>query len=49
MQDIKKNIREDPRYNKFSSSEKKCEKEFYAWLKDKTQKAKDDYKKLLQV
>lgn len=48
FKDIKKNIREDPRYNKFSSSEKKCEKEFYAWLKDKTQKAKDDYKKLLQ-
>merc|ERR1719239_1900256 len=32
--DIKKNIREDPRYNKFSSSEKKCEKEFYAWLQE---------------
>ena len=49
MQDLKKGIREDPRYTKFSSSEKKCEKEFIAWLKDKTMKARDDYKQLLQV
>jgi hypothetical protein len=49
VQDLKKGIREDPRYTKFSSSEKKCEKEFVAWLKDKTMKARDDYKQLLQV
>jgi transcription elongation regulator 1 len=49
VQDLKKGIREDPRYTKFSSSEKKCEKEFIAWLKDKTMKARDDYKQLLQV
>jgi hypothetical protein len=49
LQDLKKGIREDPRYTKFSSSEKKCEKEFVAWLKDKTMKARDDYKQLLQV
>jgi hypothetical protein len=48
-QDLKKAIRDDPRYSKFSSSEKKCEKEFIAWLKDKTMKARDDYKQLLQV
>ena len=49
MQDLKKAIREDARYAKFSSSEKKCEKEFVAWLKDKTMQARDDYRQLLQV
>ena len=49
VQDVKKKIRDDPRYTKYSSSEKKCEKEFYAWIKDKTQKARDEYKVLLQV
>ena len=32
FKDIKKNIRDDPRYSKFSSSDKKCEKEFGAWV-----------------
>ena len=32
FKDIKKNIRDDPRYNKFSSSDKKCEKEFGCWV-----------------
>ena len=32
FKDIKKNIREDPRYSKFSSSDKKCEKEFGCWV-----------------
>merc|ERR1711971_469596 len=35
FKDIKKNIREDPRYTKFSSSDKKCEKEFSNWMRDK--------------
>jgi hypothetical protein len=48
-QDLKKAIRDDPRYSKFSTSEKKCEKEFNAWLKDKVAKAREDYKQLLQV
>lgn len=48
FRDLKKSIRDDPRYAKFSTSEKKCEKEFVAWLKDKTMKARDDYRQLLQ-
>ena len=32
FKDIKKKIVEDPRYNKFSSSDKKCEKEFNSWV-----------------
>ena len=49
IQDIKKVIRDDPRYERYSSSEKKCEKEFYAWIKEKTVRARDEYKTLLQV
>jgi len=48
FKEVKKNIREDPRYTKFSSSEKKCEKEFYAWIKDKTLEAREEYKNLLK-
>merc|ERR1719237_284446 len=48
FKDIKKNIKEDPRYAKFSSSDKKCEKEFLAWLKDRVSKARGDYRQLLQ-
>ena len=32
FKDIKKKINEDPRYTKFSSSDKKCEKEFNNWV-----------------
>ena len=49
LKDVKKQIRDDPRYERYSTSEKKCEKEFYSWLKDKTAKARDEYKVLLQV
>jgi len=48
FKDIKKNIKEDPRYAKFSSSDKKCEKEFLAWLKDRVSGARGDYRQLLQ-
>jgi len=48
FKDVKKQIRDDPRYTKFSSSEKKCEKEFYNWISDKTKKAREDYKNLLR-
>jgi len=48
FKDIKKVIRDDPRYERYSSSEKKCEKEFYAWIKEKTARARDEYKTLLQ-
>lgn len=48
FKDIKKDIKEDPRYGKFSSSDKKCEKEFVVWLKDKVTAARQDYRQLLQ-
>ena len=32
FKDIKKKIIDDPRYTKFSSSDKKCEKEFNNWV-----------------
>ena len=48
FQDIKKLIKEDPRYTKFSTSDKKCEKEFVAWLRDRVSKARGDYRQLLQ-
>merc|ERR1719357_314462 len=47
FKDIKKNIRDDPRYSKFSSSDKKCEKEFGAWLKDRVHQARAQYRQLL--
>jgi len=48
FKDLKKDIQGDPRYTKFSSSEKKCEKEFVAWMKDKVSHARQDYRQLLQ-
>lgn len=46
--EVKKIIREDPRYSKFSSSERKCEKEFKEYLKDKMAAAKSDFRELLK-
>merc|ERR1711963_1109972 len=48
FKDIKKLIKEDPRYTKFSTSDKKCEKEFVAWLRDRVSEARGDYRQLLQ-
>jgi len=48
FKEIKKSIRDDPRYSKFSTSEKKCEKEFYSWIKDKTAEAREEYRNLLK-
>ena len=45
---MKKAIKEDPRYTKFSTSDKKCEKEFGAWLKDRVTGARGAYRQLLQ-
>ncbi|KAH1027397.1 hypothetical protein HUJ05_000911 [Dendroctonus ponderosae] len=45
--EIKKLIRDDPRYTKFSSSER-CEREFKDYLKDKLLTAKNQFKELLQ-
>merc|ERR1712176_72766 len=47
FKDIKKDIKDDARYSKFSSSDKKCEKEFLAWLKDRVNLARQDYRQLL--
>jgi len=47
FKDIKKKIVDDPRYNKFSSSDKKCEKEFNSWIRDRIQAARNEYKQLL--
>ncbi|KYB29457.1 transcription elongation regulator 1 isoform X1 [Tribolium castaneum] len=45
--EIKKIIKEDPRYTKFASSER-CEREFKDYLKDKLITAKGQFKELLQ-
>merc|ERR1712142_436086 len=47
FKDIKKSIRDDPRYSKFSSSDKKCEKEFGCWLRDRVHRARAQYRQLL--
>jgi transcription elongation regulator 1 len=46
--EIKKIIKDDPRYTKYSSSDRKCEKAFNEYLKDKMSKAKSAFKELLQ-
>lgn len=45
--DIKKQIRDDPRYLKYNSSEK-CEREFREYIRDRTSEAKAAFKELLQ-
>ncbi|KAL3276562.1 hypothetical protein HHI36_011936 [Cryptolaemus montrouzieri] len=45
--EIKRKIRDDPRYSKFASSER-CEREFKDYLKDKLLTAKGQFKELLQ-
>ncbi|XP_055624534.1 transcription elongation regulator 1 [Toxorhynchites rutilus septentrionalis] len=45
--EIKKIIREDPRYLKYNSSER-CEREFREYIKDKTMNAKLSFRELLQ-
>lgn len=47
--DLKKEIKDDPRYTKFSSSDKKCEREFREFLKDKLVAAKADFRELLKA
>ena len=48
FKEIKKLIKEDPRYSRYSSSDRKCEKAFNEFLKDKVVKAKAAFKELLQ-
>lgn len=45
--DIKRQIRDDPRYIKYNSSEK-CEREFREYIRDRTTEAKVSFKELLQ-
>ncbi|OWF46304.1 transcription elongation regulator 1-like [Mizuhopecten yessoensis] len=46
--EIKKQIKEDPRYTKFSSSDRKREKEFNDYLHEKYVQAKADFRELLK-
>ncbi|RWS06816.1 hypothetical protein B4U79_04823 [Dinothrombium tinctorium] len=46
--DIRRIIKEDPRYPKFSSSERKCEREFREYMKDKLASAKSEFRDLLK-
>ncbi|XP_050430254.1 transcription elongation regulator 1 [Adelges cooleyi] len=45
--EIRKQIKEDVRYVRFSSSDRKCEKEFREYLKDRVVIAKNEFKNLL--
>ncbi|KAK9509007.1 hypothetical protein O3M35_006424 [Rhynocoris fuscipes] len=46
--EVRKAIKDDPRYSKFSSSDRKCEREFKEYIKDKLVAAKTDLRELLQ-
>ena len=48
FKEIKKLIKEDARYSRYSSSDRKCEKAFNEFLKDKMLKAMAAFKELLQ-
>ncbi|VVC37261.1 Hypothetical protein CINCED_3A007955 [Cinara cedri] len=45
--EIRKLVKEDVRYVRFSSSDRKCEKEFREYLKDRVITAKNEFKNLL--
>lgn len=47
FREIKKLIKEDPRYAKYSSSERKCEKQFNEYMKDRVMRSKSAFKELL--
>ena len=47
FKEIKKLIKEDPRYSRYSSSDRKCEKQFNEYLKDRVSQAKAAFKQLL--
>jgi len=46
--EIRKLIKDDPRYSKFSSSDRKCEREFKDHIRDKLVAAKADFRELLK-
>jgi len=47
FKEIKASIRDDPRYSKFSSSDRKCEKQFNEYLKERKARARAAFKELL--
>ncbi|KAG1680715.1 Transcription elongation regulator 1 [Nymphon striatum] len=46
--EVRKLIKEDSRYLKFSSSDRKCEREFKDYMRDKLVSAKADFRELLK-
>ncbi|CAG7703749.1 unnamed protein product [Allacma fusca] len=46
--EMRKRIKDDPRYTKFSNSERKCEREFELYLKDIAATMKGDFRDLLK-
>ena len=46
--DVRRQIKEDPRYLKFSTSDRKCEREFREFLRDRLQAAKSEFKEFLK-
>ena len=46
--DIRRLIKEDSRYTKFSSSDRKCEREFREYMKDRLTLAKNEFRDLLK-
>jgi transcription elongation regulator 1 len=46
--EVKHQIKEDPRYSKFSSSDRKREAEFNFYMHEKLQQAKTDFRELLK-
>ena len=47
FKDVKRDIRDDPRYAKYSSSDRKCEKQFNEYMKDRVAKARAAFRELL--
>jgi len=46
--DVRRQVKEDPRYLKFSSSDRKCEREFREYLKDRLLQAKNEFREFLR-
>lgn len=46
--DVRRQVKDDPRYLKFSSSDRKCEREFREYLKDRLIQAKNEFREFLR-
>lgn len=44
----RKMIKEDPRYEKYSSSDRRREREFNRWMEERRTAAKNDFRELLK-